>query len=143
MSHAAEPSAAPTDRIVVEGALVRLFGHDAADARLEVEPRPRAWRIRRAALPLVVGLALAPLVGLVPPHAPWAVASLGAGLLVARRRWKEEFTIRALDARCPRCDEPLPDDAGRALRFPHALTCESCGHEPAVHVDPDRLRERA
>lgn len=139
-STASTAAASAPEPVVVEGPLVRLFGHPAGEARLEVEPRTRRWRIRRAVVPLAVGVALAPVVGLLPPHAPWAVAALGTGILLARRRWKEEFTIRDLRARCPRCGDALPSEEGSRLRFPHPLPCDGCGHEPAVHVDPESLR---
>ena len=65
------------------------------------------WRARRAAIALAAGLIVAPLVALVPPHAPWALGALGIGLLTARRRWAEEHTLHFLEGACPRCGEGI------------------------------------
>lgn len=128
--------------VVVKAVPVTLFGHAPTAARLDLLPRSRAWRTRKAALPLVVGVALAPVVALLPPHAPWALVALVTGGILALRRWKERYTIQAAEARCPRCEADLPLAAGSRLRIPHPVTCPECGHEPVVEVTEEEL-ERA
>lgn len=134
------PSDAGTsDLLRVRDAPVTLFGHSPTSATLGLEPRPRSWRVRRALPPLVVTLLVAPVLSLVPPHVPWALVTLGSGAFVAWRRWREEYTIQAFDARCPRCRSDLEIRAGTRLRFPHPLTCPGCRHEPVVDVEEDRV----
>ncbi|MDX1567219.1 MAG: hypothetical protein R3223_05415 [Longimicrobiales bacterium] len=125
-------------RIVLDDVPVTLFGHPSTSARLELQARSRGWRIRKAAAPLVAGLVVAPVVALLPPHAPWALVALATGGILARRKWKERFTILDAEARCPRCDTELPLPEGTRLRSPHPLTCPECGHEPVVEV-PEEL----
>ena len=116
-----------------------LFGHSPTSARLVLEPRSRGWRTRKAAVPLLIGLAVAPLVALLPPHAPWALVALATGAILARRKWKERYTIRHARVQCPRCDADLPLAEGSRLRIPHPVTCPDCGHEPVVEVSQERL----
>ncbi|MGA0872435.1 MAG: hypothetical protein ACO3SJ_06155, partial [Phycisphaerales bacterium] len=42
--------------------------------------RTTGWRISRATPPIVVGLLLAPVLFIVPPHVPWSLGALGGGL---------------------------------------------------------------
>lgn len=126
-------------RIVVEEVPVKLFGHASTPARLELHARDRAWRIRKSLLPLGLSLVVAPLVALLPPHAPWVVLALGIGGYLASRRWRERYTIRELDGECPRCGAGLDASRGVRLRSPHPLACGSCGHEPLLAVDDGRL----
>lgn len=128
--------------IVLESVSVALFGHPPTAARLELLPRSRAWRTRKAAVPLLIGIAVAPVVALLPPHAPWALVALASGGILARRRWKERYTIQLAEARCPRCEAGLPIPSGSRLRVPHPVTCPECGHEPVVEVT-ERELERA
>lgn len=129
-------------RIVLEAVPVTLFGHAPTAARLDLLPRSGGWRTRKAAIPMAIGLAVAPVVALVPPHAPWALIAVATGGILARRRWKEHFTIQEADARCPRCEATLPLRSGTRLRTPHPVTCPDCGHEPVVEVTEEEL-ERA
>lgn len=85
-------------------------------------------------MPLAAGLVAAPLVAVFPPHAPWALIALVTGGLLARRRWKEHYTVQSSRAPCPRCGSDLPLTSGARLRFPHPVTCAECGHEPVVEV---------
>jgi len=67
------------------------------------------------------------------------LATVGTGGFMTWRRWKEEYTIVDFEGRCPRCDAALHVKPGTRLRFPHSLSCESCGHEPVLDVDPGTL----
>lgn len=130
----------PTSTIVVhKGAQITLFGHPPSPVRLELRDRSRGWRLRRALAPAAAGLVVAPVVAIVPPHAPWVVAVLAAAGTLAWRRWREEYTIVGFEARCPRCDAELQMSSGTRLRSPHPLTCDSCRHEPVLQVDRTTL----
>ncbi len=84
-----------------------------------------------AALTLIV----APLVALIPPHAPWAVAALAIGATITRRRWLERHTVQSMSGDCPRCGTPLRVARPTRLRHPHAISCETCHHEPLLKVN--------
>jgi hypothetical protein len=124
----------------VADAPVTLFGHPPSMASLELQARSRSWRLRKAAISGGPFLLLAPVVALLPPHVPWAVAALGTGFYLARRGWTEEFTVLAFEGTCPRCGAGLSLPSGSRLRFPHSLHCDGCRHEPILKMDRDRLR---
>lgn len=132
-----------TVRLELEEVPITLFGHDPTPARLELRARSRAWRLRRLLPPLLATLVVAPLVALLPPHAPWAVGALVVGGALAWRRWSERYTVRAFSGTCPRCGADLELPSDTRLRFPHPLECPRCRHEPILEVDPDRLGGRA
>lgn len=116
-------------------ARVTLFGFDGVHASARVEARSAGWRARRATLALAAGLVAAPVVGLVPPHAPWALGALGIGLLTARRRWAEEHTLHTLEGACPRCGQRVSISRPVRLLRPHPISCASCQHELAIFID--------
>lgn len=116
-------------------AQITLFGFDAVPADARIEARSTAWRARRAAMALGLGLIVAPAVALVPPHAPWALGALGMGLLTARRRWAEEHTLHSLEGACPRCGQGISVRRSTRLRHPHPISCPSCQHELAISID--------
>ncbi|MCJ7627782.1 MAG: hypothetical protein MUO50_05270, partial [Longimicrobiales bacterium] len=108
---------------------VSLFGFPDTPGRLEVLPRSTAWRGLRATAFLGGGLLLAPAVGLVPPHAPWAMAALGIGGILGIRKWREQFTILSFHGTCPRCGGILTLASGIPLRPVMTVTCEGCNHD--------------
>lgn len=116
-------------------ARIALFGFDFVPATARIEARSVGWRARRTALALVVGLIVAPVVALVPPHAPWMLAALGISVLMARRRWAEQHTLHFLAGDCPRCGEDISISRPVRLRHPHPIPCPSCQYELAVSVD--------
>lgn len=113
-----------------------LFGYEPTPARVRLRPRPRSWRLGGALRRAAAGVLVAPLVGLVPPHAPWAVGALAGGAVLARRRWNERYTVEDVDATCPRCGGALHARRGR-LRMPHPVPCEACHHECALALAGD------
>ncbi len=115
-------------------ARLQAFGYPTTPAEARVLERPRAWRVRGAALRIAGGLAVAPLLALVPPHAPWALGALGVGVLLARRRWQEDYTLVDLEGACPVCGAALRPPRGR-LQHPHPVTCEACHHQATLRVD--------
>ncbi|RMH20867.1 MAG: hypothetical protein D6701_03355 [Gemmatimonadetes bacterium] len=120
---------------------MRLFGHDPTAAEARLVPRTARWRWSRAALRMGIALVLAPLAALVPPHAPWALGVLGVGFVLARRRWRERYTLVRAEGRCPRCGADLRLERPAPLASPHAFSCGTCHHEPALYLDPDEGRD--
>ena len=110
-----------------------VFGLPATQVRARIRRRPRSWRMTGAARWMAIFLVVAPLVAVVPPHAPWLIGALVVGGILARRRWTERFTLEAVGGRCPKCDARLTVKAGR-LRVPHAVPCEACHHEVSIRV---------
>ncbi len=116
-------------------ARITLFGFDVVPADARIEARSTGWRARRASMALAAGLLVAPAVGLVPPHAPWALGALGMGLFMARRWWAEAHTLHFLEGACPRCGEGVSLSSPVRLRHPHPISCPSCHYESALSVD--------
>jgi len=113
---------------------VEAFGFETTDAEIDAIARPASWRATRALLAAGIGLGVAPVVAFVPPHIPWALGSLIGGAVVARKRATEHFTLRSLDAKCPRCGERLDTETGR-LAGTRSLQCGKCGRDSILHVE--------
>ena len=116
-------------------ARITLFGFDAVDATARIEPRSVRWRLRRTLTAVGIALLVAPLLALVPPHAPWALGALGVGAIVARLLWLELHSLQAVEGICPRCRSDLSLPRATRLRHPHPLSCGSCHYELAVDVN--------
>lgn len=112
-----------------------LFGFDASPVSLEVLPRTRQWRLVGVARAVAVSLVAAPVVAIVPPHAPWAIGALAAGAYFARRRWTETHTLAGVEGTCPKCGAPFESKPSR-LKRPHPLECEGCHHVSELRI-PD------
>lgn len=113
----------------------RVFGHDPTTATLQVIPRSTRWRVGRATRWFVGGAVLAPLVAILPPHAPWAVGAGAGGLVFGLRRWNERFTLVGLEGRCPRCGHALDHEGRTPLKTPHTVTCVGCSNPVALHPE--------
>lgn len=135
MAETPDPSNESSPAGVSVSARITLFGFDDVPADARVEARSVGWRARRTAIALAAGLIVAPIAGLVPPHAPWALGALGIGILTARRRWAEEHTLHFLQGACPRCGAAITLSHPSRLRHPHATSCPSCQYELAIAVD--------
>jgi hypothetical protein len=85
-----------------------------------------------------VALVVAPVVALLPPHAPWPIGALGMGAILSRRRFAEECTLVSLEGDCPKCGQTVTSKRTR-LRTPHAITCESCHHQATLKIPPESL----
>jgi hypothetical protein len=105
---------------------LEAFGQAATTARVKVIARPPSWRATRAILSAVLGLGAAPVVFLLPPHVPWALASIGCGIFFARRFARESTTLVSLEGTCPKCTSPVLVERAVALRIPHELSCVAC-----------------
>ena len=132
------PNTAPGVRVP---ARITLFGFDPVQASARIEARTVRWRLNRTLTTVGVALLLAPLVALVPPHAPWALGSVGIGMILGRRKWLERYSLHALDGSCPSCGSPVSIPGTTRLRLPHPLPCDSCSHELSVEVDRAPLED--
>jgi hypothetical protein len=115
----------------MEGTL-SLFGFPSTVAQLEVLPRSTRWRAFRATLFMGGALVLAPLVGLVPPHAPWVVGVVGIGSFMGVRKWRERFTVLSLRGKCPKCGGAVFLPEGTPLRRVMTVSCEGCNHDSSL-----------
>jgi hypothetical protein len=120
---------------------LELFGHESTEVEVELEARSRRWRMVRAAWTLGLGLVVAPVVGLIPPHAPWLIGALGIAILLASRRLRERHTLLSALGPCPRCGANLSLNGPTRLRHPHPAPCDSCHHESTLRVDAGLLPE--
>ena len=110
-------------------AQLTLFGHSPAPAMLRAEPRSGPGRRARALIALLVCWALVPIVAIVPPHIPWALAAFIAGIYLARKNWRGTHLVHELEGACPRCETPVRMRRNTLIRLPHALTCYGCQSE--------------
>lgn len=133
----APPTPSSPDALEVTARLV-LFGFPASEALARIRPRSRNWRVGGSIQIMAAFIAIAPLVALVPPHAPWPLGALGVGGILARRRWIERFTLVTLETSCPKCATPAVSKPTR-LRSPHTITCEGCHHSSVLKVPADLL----
>jgi hypothetical protein len=113
---------------------VTLFGFSPGQALIQAVPRTRAWRGARALAFILGGTLLTPVVGVIPPHAPWVAAALGFGFFFGVRKWKERFTLESLHARCPKCGGPLVLPPGTPLRPTHSVSCDGCHHDSQLNL---------
>ena len=118
---------------------IGLFGFEPVAASVTLFPRSLSWRTRRAVLFGVLGVAIAPVVALLPPHAVWLIGAVATGAYLAWRSFNTRYSVVALDGRCPKCNASLTLKAGIRLREPHPISCQDCSHELALTIDPGQL----
>ncbi|HSG09767.1 MAG TPA: hypothetical protein VLA36_15505 [Longimicrobiales bacterium] len=123
-------------------AQLALFGFDSTEARVLLRPRSRSWRLWGALRTQAAGLVLAPAVGLVPPHAPWALGALAVSFMLARRRWRHLFTVEGVAGKCPKCGAPVSPRVGM-LRQPHPVPCDGCHHDLTLALPDGALNPPA
>lgn len=109
-----------------------LFGHDPVETSVRVVPRSTSWRFWRTARISALFLLVTPVVGIIPPHAPWVAGALTAAIVLGRRRWTERYSVAAFKAPCPRCGHELALKPGTRLKVPQPVSCDGCGHEPLL-----------
>lgn len=114
---------------------LRLFGFSPTSGNASLQPRSVPWRLARTGFMLAITAVVAPLVFLVPPHAPWGVGALLGGLILSRRRWMERATISDVSAPCPKCGHEVRIRKASRLRDPHTMTCDHCHHESILEVE--------
>ncbi len=140
MTHA-YASAEPDDSVHA-AARVTLFGFDSTEAIVHIRPRGRRWRLGGAAGTMGVFVVIAMVVAIVPPHAPWGIGALVGGMILARRRMIERFTLLDVKGTCPNCAEPLDVRSARLL-IPHPVTCEACHHQSSLKFPTGSLKQLA
>jgi len=114
---------------------ISLFGFPSTPAHLDVRSRSKSWRVSWCSVFMGGGVLLAPVVGLVPPHAPWMMGALGIGGFLGLRKWRERFTVLAFQGFCPKCGGPLSLPSGTPLRPVMTLPCSGCNHDSRLMVD--------
>lgn len=112
-----------------------VFGHPPTTVVLEVIPRSTRWRRGRALRWFLLGAVLAPLLAILPPHAPWGVAAAMTGVVLGVRRWRESYTLVGIEGPCPRCGQALESEGATPLSFPHAVGCPACGNLVTLQAD--------
>lgn len=86
---------------------------------------------------------LAPVVGVVPPHAPWAAGAGLGGLVLGLRKWGERFTLQEVEGVCPRCGAALALVGTPPLRTPHTIPCDACGNPVSLRISDEELERCA
>jgi hypothetical protein len=125
------------NRLRIKGEAI-LFGFPNTKAVLTIRPRPTSWRASGAALRMAGFIVLAAAVAIIPPHAPWIIGALAGGVILARRRWIERYTLESVNGTCPKCGAEL-NAKGSRLRKPHPVMCENCHHEISLTFDDGPL----
>ena len=69
----------------------------------------------------------------IPPHGVWTIGALTGGLILARRRWLERFTLHSVSGSCPKCKIMLSVKSG-PLRDPHPIACDGCHHTGSLEL---------
>lgn len=119
-------------------ARLHLPGSGTGPAQVEMIYQPRATRMTRAILTLVVSWLIIPVVFFIPPHFPWVLAAFFGGLWLAWRFWNGEFYVSRFEGACPRCGAALELKPGTRIRRRQMLECYSCHRSPELIVDaPD------
>lgn len=130
-----ENNADPPASSATRSGSLTLFGFPSTSVTVTGIPRSGRWRGIRAGLFGVGGLILAPAVGMIPPHAPWAAGALGLGIFLGLRKWRERFTVTSMDGTCPKCGAPMSVDEGSALRPGMTVPCDACHHDAVLHLE--------
>ena len=121
---------------------ITLFGHTSTRATVTLIERSRGWRLTRSLGVFTLCLLVAPLVALIPPHAPWAVVVLVTGGTLARRRWLEHHALQCLEGECPRCGAELALKLPTRLKNPHPIPCDHCLHEPLMILNLNHAHQK-
>ncbi|HWV58703.1 MAG TPA: hypothetical protein VNZ57_14700 [Longimicrobiales bacterium] len=114
-----------------------LFGYAPVDAEADLRPRPRSERLTRALLYAGGGIVLAPIVAFIPPHVPWVLASLGAGVYFGRSHWRGDYEVTRFEGTCPACGAAMTLKAGTRVRFPFGVTCMACHRDLTLEAAGD------
>ena len=111
------------------------FGFQPTPARVRLAKRSASWRMTRALLSLFLGLGLAPVVALLPPHIPWAAGSIIAGCWFAWRFSRERVTLLSYDGTCPRCSGEVQAEPRAPLASSQGVHCGSCGQGLVLEIE--------
>lgn len=113
---------------------IRLGGHPSTEGTLDAIARPPGERASRAVGTLLLFLAIGAAVFFIPPHIPWVLAAVGAGVFFSLRQWRGEYRVQRFSGNCPRCGHALEIAPGDGIRLPMKLTCFNCHHEPTLSL---------
>ena len=130
----------PEDVSVVPEALVTLRAHRSAPAHVELAYRPLPGRVARAAAALICCWGPIPLIAWIPPHYPWVLLAVVAGIYLSRRSFTGRYRVSYFAGICPRCGQPISLGLDRCISLPHTLTCYHCHFEPRLEVRFDPAR---
>ena len=119
---------------VVRDLRLTQFGYPDVVAHMQARYQPRPARVGRSLASLGAGTVGAVALFFVPPHFPWVIGSLGAGIYFARRFWRGEYRVDTFEGACPRCSEPVQLSPGERVSFPTRITCFGCHHDVAVEL---------
>ena len=129
---------------MVPEALVTLRAHRPAPAHVELAYRPLPGRLARAVAALVCCWGPIPLIAWIPPHYPWVLLAIAAGIYLSRRSFTGRYRVSYFAGICPRCGQPISLGLDRCISLPHTLTCYGCHFEPTLEVRfsaPERQEE--
>ena len=115
-------------------ARLSLPGHPPQPVLLEADARSTRTRAGRSLLALLGSWAAGLLLIVIPPHIPWAVGAVLAGIYFAFRSWNGELVVTRFAGPCPRCASPLSIAPGTGIRLPHRMVCYQCHHEPVLEA---------
>ena len=116
-------------------ARLELPGSGTVPADVEMVYQPRATRMSRAIITLVVSWFMLPVVFFIPPHIPWVLLVFFGGLWLAWRVWKGEFYVSSFKGACPKCGTALELKPGARVRRTQTLECFGCHRRPELIVD--------
>lgn len=119
-------------RVELEGRL-EAFGFQPTRVTIDAIERTASWRMTRGLVAAGLGVGVAPVVALVPPHIPWLLGALITGGVIARRRFTEHYTLLSMEGACPRCGEAVTTDPGR-LTAERTVRCGACGQDLTMTV---------
>lgn len=111
------------------------FGAEPTAAHVVLILRDASWRTTRGLMALGIGVGLTPVVAIIPPHIPWAAASLIGGIVIARNRFREHSTLLSVEGTCPRCSGKVEQTPHKRLQRPHTVTCGECGETLLLECD--------
>lgn len=123
-----------SDTTVQHVVVLTLAGHEPVPGTAELTYRPRSERITRGTMSLVGFTLLAAVVAILPPHIPWALIALSAGVIIAFRNFRGVYTVRSFEGNCPRCGAALKVEPGAKIKPPHEMDCYNCHFHPVMEV---------
>lgn len=124
-----------TTELIRPPATLILRGSGSGPASIEVIHQPRATRMTRAILGLSICWLIVPFVFFIPPHFPWVLAALAAGIIVFFRSMRGEYYVASFQGACPRCGEALEIKPGARIRGRHLIDCFACHRQPELVLE--------
>lgn len=118
-------------------ARIRLAGHEARPAEVELVTRAR-WARAARALTLAAVWPIAALISfLIPPHGEPLMLVVFGGAYLIYREWTTHYVIRGLHASCPRCESALRIKRNHRLSSSLTIPCYGCHFTPVLEIGPE------